>query len=216
MKGFMSKIYPDVLDETQQSVFSKLTAFKRYGYLAGGTALALQITHRRSFDFDVFVKGSINKPLRRKVRNIFGIVDYYVDTPNQISFKTYNNSSVTFVWYYYPLLDPLVRTDSINLASVHDIAVDKAHTVGRRAVWRDYVDLFFLLKKRIITLKYLCKLANKKFGGEFSEALFLEQLCYFKDIAEVPIEFVKESYTPAQIQAFLQKEVRNYLARILP
>lgn len=216
MKGFMSKIHPGVLDETQRSVFSRLAAFKGYGYLAGGTALALQIAHRRSFDFDVFVKSSINKSLRRKVRDIFGIVDFYVDTSDQISFKTYNNSAVTFVWYYYSLLDHPVRTDSINLASVHDIAADKAHTIGRRAVWRDYVDLFFLLKKGLITLEYLCKLASKKFGGEFNEALFLEQLCYFKDIAEVPIEFLKKSYTPGQIQTFLQKEVRGYLTRILP
>lgn len=212
----MSRIHPDVLDEAQWSVFSKLVSFKDYGYLAGGTALALQIAHRRSFDFDVFVKNSISKSLRKKVRDIFGIVDFYVDTSDQISFKTYNNSAVTFVWYYYPLLDPPVRTDSINLASVHDIAADKAHTIGRRAVWRDYVDLFLLLKKDFITLKYLCKLANKKFGGEFSEALFLEQLCYFKDVANVPIEFLKESYTPLQIQTFLQKEVREYLERILP
>lgn len=216
MKGFMSKIYLDVLDEPKQRVFAKLASFKRHGYLAGGTALALQIQHRRSFDFDVFVKRAVNNNLKRKVINVFGRVDFYVNTSDQISFKTSDDISVTFLWYYYPLLSPSIQTDSIRLACVNDIAADKAHTIGRRAVWRDYVDLFILLRRKIVTLKNVCEFAQKKFAGEFNEALFLEQLCYFKDITEVPVEFIKDSYTPLQIKSFLKKAVRAYIADILP
>lgn len=215
MKGFMSKISLDVLTEKEREVFRQLSFFKQYGYLAGGTALALQIYHRRSYDFDVFTKGPILSPLRKKVEGIFGKVDFYVDTSEQISFKTKDAIAVTFVTYDYPPLFPLLHTESINLASTHDIAADKAHTIGRRAIWRDYVDLFVLLQFKIITLPYLCELAQKKFGGAFNEALFLEQLCYFKDLTKTPIEFLKNSYTSSEIQTFLEKEVKRYLLRIL-
>lgn len=211
----MSKIHLDVLDETKQNVLTQLGLFSQYGYLAGGTALALQIQHRRSFDFDVFVKKQVNNALKLKAINIFGRVNFYVNTSDQISFRTNDNVNVTFLWYYYPLLFPIVKTGNIGLASVYDIAADKAHAIGRRAVWRDYVDLFILLKWKIVSLKNLCAFAQKKFGGEFNEALFLEQLCYFKDIVEVPIDFLKQSYTSEQIKTFLEKEVKAYIASIL-
>lgn len=212
----MSKIYLDVLDEKKQRVFQNLSLFKRYGYLAGGTALALQIKHRISFDFDVFVYKQINNSLRKKSADVFGKTDFYVNTSDQISFKTKDDISITFVWYFYKTLYPLVTTNAISLASVYDIAADKAHTIGRRAVWRDYVDLFILLSEKIVTLEQICRLAQKKFGNEFNEAQFLQQLCYFKDVTEVPVDFLKKSYTASEIKSFLEKQVEQYLSRILP
>jgi len=213
----MSKIYRDVLDEKKQRVFQNLSFFKRYGYLAGGTALALQIRHRRSYDFDVFTNKQVSNSLRKKAADVFGKIDYYVDSSDQISFKTKDDIAITFVWYCYKTLyPPLVVTNAINLASIYDIVADKAHTIGRRAVWRDYVDLFILLYEKIVTLEQISQLAQKKFGGVFNEALFLQQLCYFKDVAEVPIDFLKESYTNSQIKSFLEKQVEEYLSRILP
>ncbi len=212
----MSKIYLDVLDEKKQRVFQNLSFFKRYGYLAGGTALALQIQHRRSYDFDVFTNKQVSNSLRKKASDVFGKINYYVDSSDQISFRTKDDIAITFVWYYYKTLYPLVVTNAINLASVYDIAADKAHTIGRRAVWRDYVDVFILLRENIVTLKQINQLAQKKFGGVFNEALFLQQLCYFKDVTEVPIDFLKKSYTSSEIKSFLQDQVEEYLSRILP
>lgn len=140
MNGYMSRISLDVLTKNEQRIFQQLQLFRQDGYLADGTALALQIQHRRSYDFDIFVAKPISAIFQRKVERIFGDVDFYVDTPEQVSFKTKNNIAVTFVTYYYKLIFPQIRTKSINLANVFDIAADKAHTVGRRAIWRDYVD----------------------------------------------------------------------------
>lgn len=107
-------------------------------------------------------------------------------------------------------------TASINLASVFDIAAEKAQTLGRRAIWRDYVDLFFLLKWKILTLDKIIQLAKKKFGGEFVETQFLEQLPYFADLQKTPIEFVGKKYSDEEIKSFLEKEVEAYLKKILP
>ena len=38
----------------EKLIFEKLVKFKKPGYLAGGTALALQLGHRVSYDFDIF------------------------------------------------------------------------------------------------------------------------------------------------------------------
>jgi len=186
----MSKIHLELLDKKRQAIFYQLSHFKKSGYLAGGTALALQINHRRSVDFDVFVDKSISKNFKLKVKKIFGAVNFYVNSSDQISFNIEEGVGVTFVWYYYPRISSLVSTNSISLASVFDIAADKAETLGRRAVWRDYVDLFFLLKWKILSLEQIIKLAKKKFRGEFVETQFLEQLPYFADLQKTTIEFI--------------------------
>jgi len=211
----MSKIYLEILDDTRQKVFNKLSNFNQQGYLAGGTGLALQIKHRKSVDFDVFVKKPISNSLRLKARKILGALDFYVDSAEQISFYTENNISVTFAWYYYKPLFPLVSTSSLSLATAYDIIADKAHTIGRRAVWRDYVDFFFVLKNKIVTLGKIIDFAKQKFAGEFNEALFLQQLSYFKDITIVPIEFIDSSYTPKEIKSFLEQQVAAYVKKTL-
>ena len=211
----MSKIHLEILDKPRQIIFSKLYGFKNFGYLAGGTALALQIQHRKSVDFDIFINKPINNYLRLKAKTVFPASVFYVNTTDQISFTTTENVNVTF-WYIYPSLLPPTTTPSISLASVNDIVADKAFTIGKRAVWRDYVDLFLLLKKEIVTLNQTIQLAKQKFSGEFNEALFLEQLSYFKDVTIVPMDFIGSSPSPSEIQSYLETQVESYIKQILP
>lgn len=211
----MSKIHLDILDKERQGVFQLLSQFGKFGYLGGGTALALQIAHRKSFDFDIFVHKPITTSLKAAVKDIFGEVDYYVNSRDQISFRTKNNINVTFLWYYFNHLFPLLPTDSLSLASVKDIAADKAHTIGRRAVWRDYIDFFFLLKEDWVTIEEVSVWAKKKFGGEFDEALFLQQLSYFKDIESAPIEFLEKSYATEDVKKFLEEKVEQHIKSLL-
>lgn len=211
----MSKIHLGILDKERQDVFQLISKFRADGYLAGGTALSLQIKHRKSFDFDIFVPKQITTSLKSKIREVFKEPIYYIDSKDQISFRTANNINVTFLWYYFDPLFPLIQTDSLPLASVKDIAADKAHTLGRRAVWRDYVDIFFLLKNQIITINDIGILAEKKFGGEFSKALFLQQLTYFKDIEETGVEFIDKSYSFKEIKQYLETKVDEHIKEII-
>lgn len=212
----MSKIFLEILDKERQATLHKLTAFKKVGYLAGGTALALQINHRKSVDFDVFTSQPISNHFRQKVKKVFGDVEFYVNTGDQISFTTEKNIGVTFVWYYYKTLVPAISTSSLSLASVQDIAADKAHTIGRRAMWRDYVDFFWLLKNQVVTLPQIITLAEKKFAGEFVKTQFLEQLVYFKDVTISPIDFIDKVYSQAEIKSFLESQVEAYVKQIIP
>ena len=211
----MSKIHLEILDNDRMAVFDKLKAFQNEGYLAGGTALALQLNHRISEDFDVFVGREIGNKLRLKVKEIFGNVTFYVNTSDQISFITQNNVKVTFLWYYFKTLNLTIPTNSLSLASTDDIALDKAITIGKRAVWRDYVDVFYLLKNGYVDLEKIIKMAGKKFGGEFVSTQFLEQLRYFDDLKIVPIKFIEKKYTDDEIKSYLRQSVEDYLKKTL-
>ncbi len=209
----MSKIHSDLLDEKRKKIFKSLSFFKPYGYLAGRTALALQINHRQSEDFDIFLKNEIDNHLRLMIKKIFGEVNFFLNTSDQINFITQDEVKITFLWYYFDPLKPLVKTQSISLASIEDIIADKAMTIGRRAVWRDYVDLFYVLKNRIFDLKRIIDFAKKKFKKEFVEFQFLEQLSYYGDLEMTPINFINEFYYQDEIKNFLKKEVLKYVKK---
>lgn len=210
--------YLDQLSHERQEVFKKLKRFSDKFVLAGGTAIMLQIGHRMSFDFDCFSLSSLpqTRILMQKVKRIFGkIILVSVETSEQLTFKTHDGIGITFVHYPYKPLGKVIETGFMPLFHLDDLAANKAYTIGRRDTWRDYVDLFFLLKWKLYDLETIIALAEKKFGGEFNEKLFLGQLTYFDDLDVVATEFLKGSYTPAQIKSFLEKEVEAYVRKIL-
>ena len=210
----MSKIYLEIFDQQRRETFQKLKTFGSKSYLAGGTALALQIGHRRSFDFDLFTPKPIGNSLRKQVRNIFGDVQYSHNTADQVIFETVENISVTFLHYWFSLLYGKIDTNSIPLASISDIVADKAHTIGRRAIWRDYVDVFYVLKQNLMNIEDIISDAQNKFKGEFVAEQFLEQLVYYDDIELVDIDWLKEEYDTKEIKSFLQEKVRAYVKTI--
>ena len=67
------------------------------------------------------------------------------------------------------------------------------------------------MKEKILTLDSIISLAKNKFKGEFVETQFLEQLSYFGDLKEIPINFVDKSYSSLEIKSFLEKAVSSYV-----
>lgn len=207
----MSKIYLEALTDPQKKVFPQLEKFAKLGNLVGGTALTLQLSHRRSYDFDIFLPKPLPKSLPVKVRNVFGHISIIRDTFEEFTFTTSSGLKITFFEYPFKNLYPFIDTGSIKIADWQDIALDKAHTIGRRAEYRDYVDLFFILSEKKISLDFLIQNAGRKFGDLFAEKLFLQQLVYFDDIDIVPVEYLDKKYQPEEIKAFFKKLTEDYI-----
>lgn len=206
----MSALHYDLLNRERRIVFGKLKDFKKEGALSGGTALLLQIGHRFSFDFDIFFEKEIKRTDLLKLRRLFKIKEVKLNVPEQLDVVTSENISITLVRYPYKPLFNLVPTISLPLFSTKDIALDKAFTIGRRALWRDYVDLFFILKKNFINISEVVKSSEKKFDIEFNPRLFLEQLIYFRDLEIGKITFLKDKYSSEEIKDFLKKQAEEY------
>ncbi|MFZ1020032.1 MAG: nucleotidyl transferase AbiEii/AbiGii toxin family protein [Minisyncoccia bacterium] len=70
------------------------------------------------------------------------------------------------------------------------LAAMKAFALGRRNKWKDYVDLYFIIKDRFSVNK-IAKKAAELFAGEFNERIFRNQLAYFDDMNySEPVEFM--------------------------
>lgn len=212
----MTAIYPELLDAERKKVFLKLKPLgEKGGVLAGGTAIFLQIKGRRSFDFDIFFQKQVIKKTFNFLSRSLKVSEIKFERPGHLTFLTEKKIQVTLFRYQFSPLYPLVKTDSLPLFDLRDLAADKAYTLGRRPAWRDYVDLFFLLKNRHISLEKIIQDAQKKFGFRFAPKLFLEQLSYFDDIENFKIEFIGRKYSRSVTQDYLKKQVISYVKQNL-
>ncbi len=208
----MSKLFFEILDAQRREIFAMLTKLPRGGVLGGGTALALQLGHRQSYDFDIFYSSEIKKTQLDALRKIFGrrLTSVLVDTANELTVSIDGEIKITLLHYPFKPLFALVRPErSIPMLSVRDGAANKAYTIGRRGVWRDYVDMFFVLRDHL-SISTVIADAIKKFEGVFSEKLFLEQLVYFKDITSFQIEFVGKKISSEHIKKFFMTTVKGH------
>lgn len=209
--------FMDQLDSERRLVFQKLKAFKDDFVLAGGTAIMLQISHRLSYDFDCFCESWELPPnTLSKAYKIFGRhLTIQMQTSEITTFSTEQKIDISFVSHPFKILRSVIKTNSISLFHLDDLAASKAYTIGRRNTWRDYVDLFILMKRNIYTLDKLIELAKQKFKGGFNEKLFIGQLSYFDDVKTAPIEYVGNKYTDGEIKSYLQQTVEDYLKKNL-
>ena len=202
-------MHPEAITSEQRKIFDKFKNFPEY-YLAGGTALALQIGHRLSIDFDFFYRKELPPQLFPKIKKVFKDfnVEIIVNNPEQLTVNV-NEINLTFVKYSFSPIFKLKIYKAIKLLSVPEIAAAKAYSLGRRATYKDYVDLYFILSKKYVLLPEIIKIAEKKYKRNFDPRLFLEQLIYLEDIQEEAIHFFKKGVTKIETKDFFQREVKK-------
>lgn len=204
-------MYEEALVPRARKIFSLLARFKNF-YLAGETALALQIGHRVSVDFDMFTDARLSLRIVQNVKRILKghQIALTYRAPEQINI-TVDGIKMTFLSYPYPAIDLFVRYKRVPLASMLEIAAMKANAIGRRLAYKDYVDWYFLLKYKYVNLSDVVAFSEKKFGSDFNSRLFLGQLASLSDVHTQEIDFLQKRISRSVIEKFLEKEVKAYV-----
>ncbi len=198
----------DVLPGAASDVLETIgrSALGRDFHLVGGTALALQLRHRISRDLDFFTTRpteSISRArILKEVSELFRPGDYRVtlQSGEQIDLVV-NGIRVTFRAWPFKTEKPLLSFGSARIADPEDVIGMKAYSIGRRAVARDYIDIYFALRSGVITMDGLVEKAKRVYElqGErlFDAALFAGQLTYTTDLEgkEVSIADVLDGKT---------------------
>ncbi len=199
----------ETITSKQKEIFKKLDKFSDF-YLAGGTALALQIGHRISVDFDLFTEKDITSQHLDKVRRIFKEfkIEIIVKHLEQLS-VTVDNIKLDFVKYPFPLLLGLAKYQGVDIIKIGEIATMKAYAMGKRETLKDYVDLYYILKEKHVTLEEIIRLSQKKYKDEFNPRLFLEQLIYLEDVGDMQINFLKKVVGKQEMEKFFRNEVKK-------
>jgi hypothetical protein len=140
----MAELYEQVLRSKDRQLIRSLPEILSPGfYMAGGTALALQIGHRQSEDFDFFSDREYSNETLKIQLNRIGAFHLFQDSPGTLEGRI-DETRVTFLYYPYPRLEKGVTFESIGLASLLDIALMKLSAVSSRGSRKDFIDLYFL------------------------------------------------------------------------
>ncbi len=205
-----SDIKYNILDSARREMCKPLAHFKDEFYLAGGTGLALQLGHRISEDFDFFTSKQFDHShLLKRVAEVFPHHDIQqLQHAKQTLTLMVNEVKISFFCLEPESMLPLCESEYFRIASVQEIGVFKLLALFR-AAYKDYVDLYFILKMH--TLNDLFLLARKKYPG-IDESLYLKALLSYDDVDLFPIQYVEGYETaPTVIFESLQRHVDQYL-----
>ncbi|MDO8655531.1 MAG: nucleotidyl transferase AbiEii/AbiGii toxin family protein [bacterium] len=174
-------MHKEILTETQLKLLPVVKLFLKDFGLVGGTAIALHLGHRESIDFDLFTFDEFSNPkIRRKISQVRIIDKVLRDETGQYTIVI---SGVRFTFFQFPYKINFSETfdDVVRLPDILTLAAMKAFALGSRAKWKDYVDLYFILKDNHSVSEITAR-GVEIFGHEFNEKIFRTQLAYFKDI----------------------------------
>jgi len=203
-------MHKEILTNEQNKLLPLVAQFSENFGLVGGTAIALHLGHRRSVDFDLFSEGAFgNQSILNKI-SALGAPDRII--VNRLDELTLVIKGVKLTFFHFPY--KIKYSESlgyrIKMPDLLTLAAMKAFALGQRAKWKDYVDLFFIIKDDFSIAK-ISEKSSELFGNAFNEKLFRSQLAYFDGISyeeaveylpgfEVKDELIKHKLTELSIE----------------
>lgn len=192
-------------------------------YFTGGTALAeFYLLHRLSEDIDLFSEHQEVNPdavdafLRKvspklKVKNIqriqfLGLFAYI------LNFRDNDKLKVDFNYYPFPRIKKGILYNNIQIDSIHDIAANKLHTLFMKPRARDYVDLYYILKNKNLSIEKLILDAKAKFDWHIDPLTLASQFMRVKEFADFPRMLV--SFDADSMRDFFLSEAKKLKKQI--
>ncbi len=151
-------------------------------YLAGGTALALRLGHRRSVDLDFFsAADEVMLKTRQEILKVLSPLtpQSLEDVDGNLLLRV-SDLHVGFFSYGYPLLEPTDSVEQVAVASVVDVGLMKLDALISRGSRKDFYDLYVIARQ--ISIPDLLALGKAKYpyARDF-ELMAVESLILFEN-----------------------------------
>jgi predicted nucleotidyltransferase component of viral defense system len=176
--------------------------------LVGGSALTLYLHHRKSEDLDFFTYENLfdKKEILDYIK-VFKQSEILNQTNEQIDLLL-DGVKITFFNAKWNFLKPL-SPQRLNIAPLESIAAMKVNLLFLRAKYRDYYDLYYLVKNGM-GLKELFEVSKKIVPG-ITFKLLATALIYIDDIEEDNINHLEpiEQITKQEIRNYFQEKLNN-------
>ncbi len=178
-------------------------------YLAGGTALALYLGHRKSVDIDLFSNVGFDAAVL--------LENLQQDFPYELFFTAANtlrgaieNIKVDILAHRYHLLASPLLIDGITVLSEPDIIAMKLNAIvtsGQRS--KDFVDIFYLLPR--YELGEMLGFYREKYKQP-NDTFILKSLIWFKDVdlADWPVMIDNPGLKWTAVKKRIEKAVLHY------
>ncbi len=177
----------------------------KHFYFTGGTVLSeFYLHHRLSFDFDLFSEHEVYLPSitafltknsskldinTMEHRPFMGLHSFLLRMKNGNVFK------IDFNYYPFPRIEKGLKYKDLEVDSLYDITVNKVHTLFMKPRTRDYIDLYFIMKKFEYSLNKLVLDAKAKFDWHIDPLLLgakLRKVTRITDFPKMLIPFNKK------------------------
>jgi len=184
-------------------------------YLAGGSAVAFHLRHRRSNDLDLFSSSGAVDLAELRERILDAAKDVEVISATDVCLRLLIESvPVDIVRYRYPPLEvPQPGPHGVLVAGRKDLATMKLAAIGGRGLRRDFWDLYEILRGGL-SIEEAAAAYLARFGLHESDLYHLARaLTYFVDAETDPMFPLGLSVKKwKQIKAFFKEEAPHLLA----
>ena len=109
-------------------------------FLVGGTALALQLGHRKSIDLDLFTPEPFNNSILLDALTTNFDISIELEEPNML-ITNIEGIKVDFVKMGYPILFSTLLVEGIRMLDIRDIAAMKLKAVAQRGSKKDFFEI---------------------------------------------------------------------------
>ncbi|PDO09772.1 MAG: hypothetical protein BLM47_10840 [Candidatus Reconcilbacillus cellulovorans] len=198
----------DILDGTRISVLKQSARLPVPGtYLAGGTALALQLGHRDSEDFDFFTPEPFDPDDVIAAWSELGELLVTDSRPGTVH-GLLNGVRVTLIRYAAPMLGEWLTDDRIpglRIASALDIALMKVIALSQRGAKKDFIDLYAIHHSVCPLDGVIDRLPEKFPGKRINYYHILKSFVYFDDAEQEPTPNIRTSWTWDDVKSFFKR-----------
>jgi hypothetical protein len=186
MSQFVKNLKLEVLPAPQKEIWTQLNQIPSEFTLYGGTAIALYLGHRESVDFDFFCFNNIDVEKIQQDIPLLKNAKILQKERNALTCLVNISGFVQISFFGLPQLKQIfpslvVSENSIKIASLLDLGGMKAVTVQHRAEFKDYIDIYTLLKVTNINLSSMLKMGLEIYGSNFNPQISLKALSFFED-----------------------------------
>lgn len=201
---------PDALKSNLEAI-AKEKIFKQF-YLAGGTALALQLGHRISRDLDFFTPDDFSE--KKIISTLEKLGKLTIETiKEETILGALNGVKISFFYYRYPLIFPVAPILGVNLADIREIGAMKLDAIQSRGKKRDFIDIWAILNEKI-TLEELFSHFQKKYHGvDYNIQHLLKSLTYFADAEKDEMPQMLEKVSWKDVKIFIEKSVKAFVSK---
>ena len=176
-------------------------------YLAGGTALALQVGHRQSVDLDFFIRNpnfSAGK-LIEHFKNEQWELDF---TREATVYGKLFGAKMSFIGYpFFAPKEKFLSYGAVKVIAAKDIAVMKIIAISQRGRKRDFIDLYWYARNMEPLEIIIPKIIDQYPQSNHNLHHILKSLVYFADAESDPMPNLNFAVTWAEVKSYFKREV---------
>ncbi|MDR2816668.1 MAG: nucleotidyl transferase AbiEii/AbiGii toxin family protein [Proteiniphilum sp.] len=202
-------LHKETVERTTFELLKELMQDKRLDNfnLAGGTALALYIGHRKSVDLDLFTPDSFDeKDLEKYLINKYNFHSSFLEKDTLKG--TINDVKIDCIAHNYPYVEEPFTLEGVRLYGIKDIVAMKLSAIADNGTrMKDFIDIAFL--SSMLSLIEMLDAYEKKFPNS-NKIRPLKGLTFFQDIQiEEPVQLADSSFKWEKVEKRLRDMVIN-------